>query len=665
MARIPGAEDFGNVVARPANFSQAQTPRGGFGGSIAAGITNAASDIRGVLAREQAEAEAARKAADRAKALTEMQIAADDLSALHDEFGDGVKTGAIDKTKAGEEWATRAQERVSTALQNIPGEHRETIERDLRSRVARLGRGVSKAVTLRDQADTRAGIGSTLEAAQRRYLTDPAGADELVRGTLENLGPASGLEPDQIGKLQQGYMESSRWNRALTMVNAAKRDNKALDGVEKLLAGDEFAALDPTRRVQLSGQIEGFKVANLQRAEVAQRRAEAERERALREARSSFEGAQSLIAQGKVLSPEYAERVSKETAGTPYAEAFRESLKAAVPSVAFGAQPLAVQEQALQAMRGKLNQEGTNPEVERRVGELQRIHDAAVKDYADDPLPAALERGVLTELAPISTANLDAVVTTLGARVQQASIVQQQVGRPVSPLTRREAEQVGEMLRVLPVEQRAKAIATLSQTAGGPTAAALAKQVADKDKALGLAMGAGAASTTSGRLTSELILRGDQALRDNTVKPDATQSTGWRSEIATAVGDAYTNQEQRDAVIEAAFLIRAGLESQGGGSNRQAVALATGGLTTRNGSTVPLPYGMPEELFDEKLRKLTPADLKVPEVYVAGKPMPVADFLSKLPDAPLRHAGKGRYSAVSGGGLVLDKDGRPIVFEVR
>jgi hypothetical protein len=665
MARIPGAEDFGNAVAAPMNYGQGQTPRGAFGGSVAAGITSAAGDVYAVLKREQIEAETARKAADRAKALSEMQTAADDLAALHDEFGEGVKTGAIDKTKAGEEWTTRAEERVSTALQNIPGEHRETIERDLRSRVARLGRGVGRAVTQRDQADTRAGIGSTIEAAQRRYLTDPAGADELVRGALANLGPASGLAPDQIEKLQQGYLESSRWNRALTLVNGAKRDNKALDAVEKLLAGDDFAALDPTRRVQLSGQIEGFKVANLQRAEVAQRRVEAERERALREARSSFEGAQSLIAQGKVLSPEYAERVSKETAGTPYAEAFRESLKDAVPAVAFGAQPLAVQAQALQVMRGKLNRDGTTPEIEKRVGELQRIHDAAVKDYADDPLPAALERGVLTELAPISTASLDAVATTLGARVQQAQLVQQQVGQPVSPLTRREAEQVGELLRVLPVEQRAKAIATLSQTAGGPIAAALAKQVADKDKALGLAMGAGAARTTNGRLTSELILRGDQALRDKTVKPDATQATGWRSEIAAAIGDAYTNQEQRDAVVEAAFLIRAGLESQGGGSNRQAVALATGGLTTRNGSTVPLPYGMPEEQFDEKLRKLTPADLKVPEVYVGGKPMPVADFLAKLPDAPLRHAGGGRYSVVAGGSLATDKNGRPLVFEIR
>jgi hypothetical protein len=669
MARIPGAEDFGNVVARPINYGQSQTPRGAFGSSVAAGITSAAGDVRAVLVREQAEAQAARAAADRARALTEMQTAADDLAALGDEFGEGVRTGSIDKTKAGEEWSTRAGERVSTALQNVPGEFRQVAERDLQSRVARLGRGVGKAVTARDQADTRAGIGSTLEAAERRYLTDPAGADELVRGTLENLGPASGLAPDQLTKLQQGYLESSRWNRALTLVNAAKRDNKALDGVEKLLAGDEFAALDPARRVQLSGQIEGFRVSNLQRAEVAARRAEAARESRLREAQGSFNAAQTLISQGKVLSPEYAERVAKETAGTPFAEAFRESLKAAVPAAAFGSQPIAVQAQALQALRAKLNKEGTNPDIEKRVGELQRIHDAAVKDYADDPLPAALERGILPELAPISTTSLEAVATTIGARIQQASLVQQQVGRPVSPLTRGESEAVAKIIGSLPVEQKAASLAQLAQLVGPQQAAALARQMAPKDQALGLALGLAGSRTTQGRYTSELVLRGAGRMADKSVSTTDGTGKAIRQRIIEQVEGVFSGPV-REQIIDAAEMIHYGLDAAGSASGAErAVMLAVGGaIGEHNGRRIPMPAGVQPEDFASRVSKAAPTvafQSTDGKVYMpGGQPMPVEQFVQAVPQAQLEPAGAGRYFIRAGSGLATNAKGAPLVLEV-
>jgi hypothetical protein len=275
-------------------------------------------------------------------------------------------------------------------------------------------------------------------------------------------------------------------------------------------------------------------------------------------------------------------------------------------------------------------------------------------------------------------------------------------------------------------------------------------------------MGAGVARTTEGRLTSELILRGDQALRDKAVKTDAAQATGWRAEIAAEIGDAYTNQEQRDAVIEAAFLIRAGLEAEGGGNNRQAVSLATGGIVERNGRKVPLPYGITANDFDKKLRALTLANVagatslpakpagqiepgnidlskrpvvpnadgsistvrsinvgidgaevliptvsddgkvlseekavdlylrtgkhlgkfKTPAaasayakqvsqhqaqgvVMVGGAAMPLADFLARVPEAQLIHAGQGRYAVSSGSGVATDLHGRPIVLEVK
>lgn len=665
MARIPTSEGFGEVVARPQRFNESQTPRGAFGADLAATVQGIGADMRRGELQAEAQAQATREAATKARAMAELQLAQEDLAGLSDELGEGIRTGQVEKDKAGEEWTTRANERVAATIERLPGEYRELAQMQLGGKVARFGRSVSKAVTQRDQQDVRSGIDQTLEYAGRLYLQDPKTADAMVTGVLDELGPFSGLNPADVQKVRQGWKESSRFTAASALVNGARRDNRALDEIGTRLTGDEFADMDPQRKTQLLTTLEGYKVSNVQRAEADARRREAEQERMLRRAESEFNAAQSIITQGKQLSPAYIEQVTKATAGTPYELAFRESLQAGPAAAAFGSQPLAVQAQALTQLRTQLNKQGTTPDVEKRVAELQKVHDAAVRDYKADPLPAALERGVIEELAPINTADLGSLTASIGQRVQQAQLVQQQVGQSVSPLTQQEAERVAAMIEVLPVKQRAEAVAQLGQAVGGPTAQALARQVFGKDKALGLAMAAGASRTTEGRFTSELILRGAQAIKDKAVKTDDAKGTGWRSEIVAEIGDAYANEEQREAVVEAAFLIRAGLESEGRGNNRQAVNLATGGIVERNGRKVPLPYGIKPDEFERKLRALTPQSLSSQTVVIGGRPVPVEQFIAGIPSAQLIQAGAGRYAVASGDGIATDDKGRPVIFEVR
>jgi hypothetical protein len=667
MAQIPGAEGLGNVIAQPQRLPVG-LPAGAFGAQV--GQTLEQVGHGQMLEEQQAarEAEAQRKAADKARALSELQIAQDDLAAMNDEVAQGVATGQVEKGQAGDEWKRRAGERVSAAMENMPADYRELGQRELNARANRFGRNVQKAVVDRDQADVRSGIDQTLEYAGRMYARGERGpADAMVQQTLEQLGPFSGLAPDQITKKGQAYKEGSRFTYGYELVNGAKRDNAALDKVEKQLGGEEFANMDPQRKAQLMTTVEGYRVANIQRAEVAERRRQAAADHQLKVAESSFNAASLLVNQGKVLTPEYVDQVAKATAGTPYGPAFAESIKEAPAKTAFGSLPLPAQQQTLLELRGRLNQAGTDPKIEKRIGELETIYKQSVQDYTADPLPAALERGIIQKIEPINTSSLPAVVQTLGARVTQAQLVQQQTGAAVSPLIQREAEQVGELINVLPVKQRADAIGQLTEVMGGANAQALARQISQKDKALGLAFAAGAARTTSGRYTSELILRGAQAIKDKTIKADDTKAIGWRAEIASAVGDAYSSEQLREAAIESAYLVRAGLESEGGGSNSNAINLATGGIADRNGKKVPLPYGMKEDAFGEKLKQLTPANLTKPaeQVFVAGKPMPVVDFLARIPDAQLVHAGKSKYAVMAAGGLATDAAGKPIVIEVR
>lgn len=669
MAKIPRGEGFGDVVARPARFNESQMPRAAFGEPIANAVAQTGAQLvdqeRAEARRAEAQARATAEAAERAKAASELQTIETDLDIISDEVSEGIGNGTIDKTSAQEEFKRRAQERISTGLTNIPQAHQPIAQASVNNRANRLTRTISKAVTQRDQQDVRAGLQSQFEYAQRLYLQDPAAADQIVAQTVEALGPFSGLNPAELQKAQQGWRETTRLNKAQTLMTAARRDNKALTAVENLLATPEFADIDPGRRATLMGQIEGFKVSNIQRAEAEARRREAENERYLRRAEAQFNAAQSIMTQGKVLSPDYIEQVTRDVAGTPYAAALRESLSQAPARSMFGVQPLSVQRQALDAARAELTAKGTSPELEKKVAELEKVYTAAVKDYAEEPLRAAAERGVIPGIEPVNTQSLAGLVQTIGARIDQASLAQQQTGAPVSPLLREEAEQVGRLINILPVDQRSSAIAQIAQTLGSQQAAALGRQLAPKDKALGIAIGMAGAKTTAGRYTSELVLRGAQAMRDKSVKADNSAVTGIRARVAEQIGDAYTNQELRETMIEAAVLAEYGLQSEGSGDLSRAVNLVTGGIAERGGKKVPLPYGMNAETFDKRVRALTPLDLRTAQVVVGGQQISAYDFVQQLGDVPLIHAGQGRYAVEAGGGIVKRPDGKPLILEIR
>lgn len=653
---------------------------GAAGEQIAQAVGQAAGtalDQMEVQARRQAaldeqqrrELEQQRRAAEKADATARILAAQDNLALLHDDFSEGVKTGKIPKTDVDAEWSRQSAEALNAAVEGVPAEYRPIAQQQLQHRTAVLGRGVRKAVAQRDQSDTLAALNQTLEYTQRLYLKDPKAADELTAATLEQVGPFTGLTTEQLRAAGQKWREGTRFNAAYTMVTEARRDNAALDKVTQKLTGDDFADLDPQRRAQLLQQVEGFKATNEARAETEARRRQAQAEAGLRRAEAEYSAASSLVLTGKVLSDEYVAQAQRKMAGTPFAAAFAEMVKQAPARASFGAQPIAVMDQTINGLRAQLNTKGTDPAIEKQMRELEQVREAARKDYAEDPLPAALERGILPAIAPLDLSSIATVRNGLAARVEQAQVVATRVGQAVSPLLKAEAEQVARLVGQLPVEQRATAIAELAQAAGPGTASAIGRQIAPKDKALGLAFGMAGIRTTAGRYTSELVLKGAQAIKDKAIKEDNAALTGVRAQVAAEIGTAYTNEEVRQAMIDAALLVNYGLQAEGSGDVRQAVRLATGGITERNGKKIPLPYGVTDEQFTKKLQDLTPQafapQLPDGKVYVDGKPMTAAEFAAQVPNAVLINAGQGRYAVQAGRGLAATSAGRPLILEVR
>jgi hypothetical protein len=139
--------------------------------------------------------------------------------------------------------------------------------------------------------------------------------------------------------------------------------------------------------------------------------------------------------------------------------------------------------------------------------------------------------------------------------------------------------------------------------------------------------------------------------------------------MAKMVRGVFATPEMEDAVIDAAVRVRADADvRKEGRSIRNAVETVAGGIIDFNGGKIPLPLGMTESQFERGLTALTPESFadQAPDgnVLVAGRAVPVAEFVRDLPNAVLRHAGQGRYTVSSGTGVVLNQAGQPVIVRV-
>jgi hypothetical protein len=226
------------------------------------------------------------------------------------------------------------------------------------------------------------------------------------------------------------------------------------------------------------------------------------------------------------------------------------------------------------------------------------------------------------------------------------------------------------MVRALPVDQAAAMLSAFGQSTGDQfRTSALAKQLGDKEGALGRAMMYASAQTTQGRLTAQLVLLGDQAFKDKVVTVDKMAETGWQATIAKQIRGAYSNPEAESQYIQAAMEITAAKYAQNGSADvAEAVRLATGGIVERNGQKIPLPYGMSESEFDKRIGGVKSSDVvgQAPEgfVRVGATTMSVPEFVATLPQATLVHAGQGLYNVRAGTGLVTNAAGARITIKV-
>ena len=688
MATIP-IGNFGQAVARA--VPQINVPRGDPLGQAVERTGQVASNVLTDMAaqetRRQHEAmieqqrkdDAVREAALRAKTINVLGGAKDALTDLHDEIGQGVLDGTVPKEKAQVTFTERAKKALEGVGADLPEERRATILAELERDAARLENGVRKVVTQRDRQDVTAGITTTLEQLQREYRTNPAQATKRATDIVDRLGPHSTLNPDQLVRLKQGWKEGTQYTAGYELVSAARNDRQQLDAAEQAINAG-LPDLDPQKRATLLDRISAYRLHLEQKADMASARAQRDAERRMKHAEAEFNAFQALADKGTVLDPAYIDRAVTVTTGTPYQAGIVALAQQARDMGGLAAQPVTAQQRLLDQVNAQIATQGRSAALDKRKDQIEKVLRGSQQDLERDALRAGLERGVITDLRPLDfTKGMPGMVGQLRERVPLAERVGIWAGQPVSPMTENEAAQVKHQLDALPAKERSGMVAAITQVVGSQAAQGLAAQMDKKDKALALAFALAGSSTTEGRMTSELVLKGQQARADGTStkgdkQPDV-KAAGWRAHAAAELDGVFSNAQTTGQIRDAAELIMHGIAAeQGGRLSRndmdRAVRLALGGsLIEHNGRKILLAAGVDESMLEKRLASVTSEELlkQAPggAVRAGGVEVPIAEFVKTLPGQQLMPVRMGQYAVLVGGRPVVNHLNKPILIGVQ
>jgi hypothetical protein len=673
--RIPDAGDLGNQVVRAPQGGIAVATDGGIGSAVQ-GVAHAVlGGAVNVLDIEKQKADQQQRA-NTALTLVQTQNALQDA---HQETVRGLSDGSLDPTSAATSFSDAAAKIKSKAMQSVPAEVQTTLDAELTGTTGSLDRSLRGAILKRNESDTGSTISQFGDAVLKNVSTTGAkwAADKFAT-MVDFSGGAAGWSPE----LQAAHKTAFEQKATLGYFNETAANLHAagdLDGITKALAdvqGEGGKALMPDQRAQVENHLVGLRSsleAQQARADDAAERARVARENA---AADQFNAARGIVEKGQYLDAPTIAALSSATAGTTLQKQTGVLLEQQASSAGFAAMSAPQRDAQLTkyATEAANPSVGTSPVGTASLAGLQKI-DSGIRDaYKDNPWKAAVTYGVTDSMPPLDLSDPGGLLVSLATRMQKAPMVEAWGGAKVSPFQPEEAAAMKQMVGSLPPAQQAATLSTIGQVVRDPQRiAAIAKQLGDKGGGegnlgpLGLGMLYAGDQTNDGKVVAEQIAIGARMKTDKTSQADTSKASSWRGQIATAIGDAFSSENQRKAAVDAGELIMIA----NGGDIGPAVLAATGGIAThgQQDAKIPLPRGMDSNTFEKRVSSIQPADLasQLPDgqVLVGRTAVPVASFISSLPDATLVDAGQGRYAVKAGNSYVTNTAGQRVILGIR
>lgn len=662
--------NFGNNVANPQRSQAA--PSGAFGAQQAQGLQQIGAAVGGIGQQIKQQQDTL----DRAKGAASLANLDNDLYDISVNINRDLSEGKIPADKAQELFKKQADDAKKIRVEGLSPMVAQAMETHYTTRVGALSRNVDEAIYKRGQTDLQAALNNGHEAMKRKAPRDLLGAIGASNILVDDLGTKLGLTEQQRLQLKQKYQSEYSYAFANNLLEGAAQTGNIdlINAARERIEGEDGEAIEPLKRTALITKAyaygNGTIAAGIREQEKLAREAEA------REAKgkAAYEKMFDLALSGSYFSMESINETTELVTGTGYAPAFSELVKSQTDVAGFASLPREKRAEILERRRayGATPGVGISPEQKKITDYMERMDASIIQGYKENPWETAQKTGVIERAPEFNANDMQSVASILGTRMQEIDQVEDAAGHKISPLQPNEADQVGKMLRSLPPDQAASALGVIGKAVGDPDRiAAIGKQLHDKDKVLGLAMMLANDKTTYGRNTSELLLRGARAIKDKSITIESQREFGWKGKLAKEVGDAFTNQNIRDNVLEAAYYVNAGFLSEGNISDTEkALSLVIGKFIDHNGSKIPMPRGMRSESDFAKLVKAIPVEQVANQtagntVYSGGVAIPIDTFMKQLPSAQLMHAGQGQYAIKTGNGLITNDLGKPIVIDVK
>lgn len=438
---------------------------------------------------------------------------------------------------------------------------------------------------------------------------------------------------------------------------------KALEALRQRVLKDE--SLNEDRRNILVGRIQNRQMVLERRAEIA----EAKRERLVAGALNELNS--STLA-GFEPKPEAFTQVLAAAKGTPLEGQVRQAIGLANATREFRNQPPAVQERLLAEAEAGVRKDPSK--FDRRViGAWREIYDAQQRQVKDDPVTFAVRQGIVEPPAPLDLSAPEKAGAGLQERFAIARGVAQKYNAPFKPLTEQETNLLRTVMTGATADQKRNYFSGLAQAAGSDYAgfSAVMGQIAPDDPVTAVAGTYAFRGRTS---ASDLMLRGQQLLnppKKADGKPDQGKLWPMPPEAELRKGfqsyekDAFAGHAAaRNAMYQAALAIYAAKSSDEGDASgvinsgrwEEAMRLATGGIEKYKGKAVVLPYGYEYSQFRDELGK------RIQTISESGR-LAKGVTIDKVSDLPLEAVGDGRYVFKAGDGVLVDKDGQPVVVD--
>lgn len=523
---------------------------------------------------------------------------------------------------------------------------------------------LERGITAQAQSQNEANILSSLDLITRRSVGAPEQGVAEMEKIVRTSGAAAGWDAAKIESVVQNQ-------RASMFATSAAADIEADPaGTLERLRGDGYQYLDPDKRLQLVG---------VAQAELDRRQAQAERQAMARltMADRAVNNVAAIYDAGGIPKPALLAEAQTMARGTP-AEASFDALMATVADRAkFSNLPLDQQAAEVE----QLQQQAQDPAVgvdRAGVSALQwkaRAYDATAKAVQDDPLGAAVQRG-LVELDPLDVTNVQALGEGIQNRLRKAAEVEAWAGRPVPPLTRNEIDAVSAQLKAGTPQAQEFYLKALSSAMDDPQAyIATLRAMAPKNPALAQAGRMLVSKDAQAQRAGELLLEGERYLNvpeGESKKIQMPVSGDLIDEFESMTEGAYgPNAMVRDHDFQNWQRIYAALSVQEGAYTQKddgvdkdraqrALAMATGGVDEYNDANVVLPRGMDVDQFGRRVRSQLRA--MAAGGMISGGLTPAQ--LDRLPVQIATRNGRPGYRVMQGGSYLLDPSGVPVFLDL-